>query len=260
MKRFIRLRRPTHTTVVAYLSFFLVVSGGAAYAATKIGARQLRPNAVTATKIARNAVTAAKIAPKAVTGAKIEDGAVTSTKIGANAVGGAQADEASFKGLVKGEGSVSSHAVDVPAVDNLPAPAPLATVPGFGEVNMFFCGSFDKSLVKDQMGLNIVAAPGAQPFTFVGHSIGANNPSGTGKPQFSDFAGSILSDGNGSTLSAQLPGAEVPGPFGIDGRWEIQFGRAGGPGATIVVSAFNSSSSITNTGVCHVVAQTTIAQ
>lgn len=35
MKKRIMLGRPGHTTVVAYLSLFLVVGGGAAYAASR---------------------------------------------------------------------------------------------------------------------------------------------------------------------------------------------------------------------------------
>jgi hypothetical protein len=74
-------RKLTYANVVATLALFLALSGGVVYAAGKIGAKNLRANAVTAGKIKRNAVTNAKIRGNAVTAAKIKAGAVDFTKI-----------------------------------------------------------------------------------------------------------------------------------------------------------------------------------
>jgi hypothetical protein len=74
-------RRLTYANVVATLALFLALSGGVVWAAGKIGAKNLRANAVTAGKIKRNAVTNAKIRGNAVTAAKIKAGAVDFTKL-----------------------------------------------------------------------------------------------------------------------------------------------------------------------------------
>ena len=76
-------RRLTYANVVATLALFLALSGGVVWAAGKIGAKNLRANAVTAGKIKRNAVTNAKIRGNAVTAAKIKGGAVDFTKLAA---------------------------------------------------------------------------------------------------------------------------------------------------------------------------------
>jgi hypothetical protein len=77
--------------VVAYLSLFLVVSGGAALAASQlhknsVGAKQIKKNAVIAAKIKNGAVTGNKIASNAVTASKIAGEAVTTGKIANNSL------------------------------------------------------------------------------------------------------------------------------------------------------------------------------
>jgi hypothetical protein len=67
----------TYANVMSSLAVFLVLGGGAAFAANQlgknsVGSKQLKKNAVTAAKIKRNAVTTAKIRNRAVTGAKID--------------------------------------------------------------------------------------------------------------------------------------------------------------------------------------------
>jgi hypothetical protein len=131
-------RRPQHGTVVAYLALFLAVSTGGAWAATKIGAADIKKNAirtahikdgqvrardlhaaaVTAGKLAANAVsgasvadgslsggdiadgtvTGAKVADGSLAGGDIADGAVTTTKLAPNAVTGAKVQDGSLAG------------------------------------------------------------------------------------------------------------------------------------------------------------------
>ncbi len=86
-----RNRTPSPGTVIGVLAL-IVAMGGAAYAATKIGPKQLRPNAVRTAKIQDGAVTEAKLADAAVTGAKLADGSVTSPKIADGAVNSAKLD------------------------------------------------------------------------------------------------------------------------------------------------------------------------
>jgi hypothetical protein len=77
--------RLTYSNVVSTLALFLVLCGGAAYAAKvgkkTVGPSQLKANAVTTAKIKANAVTTRKIKKNAVANAKIKDGAVETEKI-----------------------------------------------------------------------------------------------------------------------------------------------------------------------------------
>jgi hypothetical protein len=78
-------KRLTYANVVSTLALFLVLAGGAAYAAKvakkSIGPSQLKANAVTTAKIKANSVTTRKIKRNAIATAKIKDGAIESEKI-----------------------------------------------------------------------------------------------------------------------------------------------------------------------------------
>jgi hypothetical protein len=88
--------RLTYANVVSTLALFLVLAGGAAYAARvakkSVGAPQLKANAVTTAKIKANAVTNRKIKANAVGTGKIKDGAIESAKIAAAGVRGSDID------------------------------------------------------------------------------------------------------------------------------------------------------------------------
>lgn len=77
--------RLTYSNVVSTLALFLVLCGGAAYAAKvgkkSVGSSQLKANAVTTAKIKANAITTRKIKRNAVANAKIKNGAVETEKI-----------------------------------------------------------------------------------------------------------------------------------------------------------------------------------
>ncbi len=260
MKNF-RLPRPHHATIVAYLSLFLVISGGAAYAAARIGTRQLKKNSVTAAKIKNGAVSAAKIRESAIASAKLQDRAVTQAKVADNAVGGAQADEASFQGLVRGDGTQSSHSFTVNSMGFLPKPLILADIPSLGaQVELLFCGSFESS-VPDQMRVRVRALEGAPAFTAVNRVEASNLPVGAGGPFFIDFGGGSFADNGGEPLLAELPGEEKPGSFGIVAKWDFQLFRGDDPNTTsahVSVSAFNDSSTINRQGQCHYTAETIV--
>jgi hypothetical protein len=84
-------RRLTYANVVSTLALFLVLAGGAAYAAKvakkSVGPSQLKANAVTTAKIKANAVTTRKIKRNAVANAKIKNGAIEAEKIADGSVG-----------------------------------------------------------------------------------------------------------------------------------------------------------------------------
>lgn len=79
MKRF-RMGRPSPAMVVAIVAVVAAITG-TAYAATKIGTKQLKNNAVTTKKIKNGAVTGIKLAAGAVNTSSIVDGAVTTSNL-----------------------------------------------------------------------------------------------------------------------------------------------------------------------------------
>jgi hypothetical protein len=99
-------KRITYANVMSSIAVFLVLGGGAAYAAKKIGSNEIKGNSITTGKIKKEAVTKAKIkkaavdssklADNAVTTAKITNGAVTTEKLANDAVTGAKANESTF--------------------------------------------------------------------------------------------------------------------------------------------------------------------
>jgi hypothetical protein len=63
------------------VAVFLVLGGGAAYAAKKIGSNEIKGNSITTGKLKKEAVTAGKIKKEAVTPSKIKNDAVTGAKV-----------------------------------------------------------------------------------------------------------------------------------------------------------------------------------
>ncbi len=80
----------TFANVMSSIAVFLVLGGGAAYAAKKIGSNEIKGNSITTGKIKKNAITASKIKKNSITNVKIKGGAVTAAKLAAGSVGTAQ--------------------------------------------------------------------------------------------------------------------------------------------------------------------------
>jgi hypothetical protein len=74
-------KRLTYANVMSSIAVFLVLGGGAAYAAKKIGSNEIKGNSITTGKIKKNAITGSKIKKNAITTAKIKNGAVTGPKV-----------------------------------------------------------------------------------------------------------------------------------------------------------------------------------
>ena len=68
--------RLTYANVVSTIALLLAVGGGTAYAAAKIGTKDIRYHAVTGSKVAVNAVTASKVRNSALSGADILDNSI----------------------------------------------------------------------------------------------------------------------------------------------------------------------------------------
>src|ERR1700704_261437 len=77
-------KRLTYANVMSSIAVFLILGGATAFAASKIGAKQLKANSVTAGKIKKKAVTNSKPADGSVNFAKI----ATGTNVIATASGG----------------------------------------------------------------------------------------------------------------------------------------------------------------------------
>lgn len=111
-------KRVTYANVMSSIAVFLVLGGGAAYAAKKIGSNEIKGNSITTGKIKKNAVTASKIKKNSIVTAKINNGAVTGAKIAAGAVGATQLANGSVGGSKLANGSVSSEKIAANAVGN----------------------------------------------------------------------------------------------------------------------------------------------
>ena len=73
--------RITYANVVSTIALALAIGGGTAYAATKIGTKNIRYHAVTGSKVATNAVTASKIKSSSLSASDVRDNSLTSTEI-----------------------------------------------------------------------------------------------------------------------------------------------------------------------------------
>jgi hypothetical protein len=92
----IRAKRPSPSLVISLLALFVAL-GGSAYAASKVGTKDIKNKAITAAKIKKNAITTAKIKNEAVTGAKIKEaslGAVPNATSSVNSTNAVNADNA----------------------------------------------------------------------------------------------------------------------------------------------------------------------
>lgn len=118
-------QRLTYANVMSSIAVFLVLGGATAFAATKIGANELKANsiktgkivkeAVTTSKVKNGAVTTAKIADKAITGAKLDTtslGTVPNATNAVNAVNAQKAATAQNAATVNGQ-SVAKFATEV---------------------------------------------------------------------------------------------------------------------------------------------------
>ena len=91
--------RLTYANVMSSIAVFLVIGGGAAFAAlgkNTVGTKQLKNNAVTTAKIKKEAVATAKIKGAAIDASKLANESVTTEKIAKDAVTGEKVNEATL--------------------------------------------------------------------------------------------------------------------------------------------------------------------
>ncbi|HXS46468.1 MAG TPA: hypothetical protein VN756_03290 [Solirubrobacterales bacterium] len=125
--------RLTYANIVSTLALFLALSGGAAFAASKIDSGDIAPGAVRTANVFKRAITSGKLAVGAVRSNQIADGAVGSNQIGPGAVGSRQI----------GNGTVGAKQIDDAAVapSNLVFPVFYAASPTGGSAPV--SASFD---------------------------------------------------------------------------------------------------------------------
>lgn len=104
-------KRLSYANVMSSIAVFLVLGGGAAYAAKKIGSHELRGGSVTTAKIKRNAVTRSKIKADAISTAKIAKRAVTNGRL----ADGAVSLEKLAPGFIAPAAEKLSHAANISA-------------------------------------------------------------------------------------------------------------------------------------------------
>lgn len=121
-----RLRRKlTYSNLVSTLCLFLLVSGGTALAASRLGS-----HSVGSAQLKKNAVTAAKVKAGAITRAKIARGAVDGSKLGGGAVGGANIAAGAVTADKLAPHSVTADKLDPGALPTAPQLPATETVKG----------------------------------------------------------------------------------------------------------------------------------
>ncbi|MFL5897301.1 MAG: hypothetical protein ACJ76D_02380 [Solirubrobacterales bacterium] len=143
-------KRLTYANVMSTLAVFLVLGGGAAFAASQlgkntVGAKQLKKNAVTAAKVKKDAINGAKVADGSLTGADVADGsianadiadqainttklannAVNATKLADKAVNSAKVQDKSLKGIDLADNSLGGQQIDESTLGQVPDAAKL---------------------------------------------------------------------------------------------------------------------------------------
>jgi hypothetical protein len=164
-------KRLTYANVMSSIAVFLLLGGGAAFAAHRlgkhtVGAKQLKANAVTAKKIRKNAVTHRKLRANAVTGGKVKDGSLTGADINlgtvgtvpsaANAVNAVNATNAVNAQKVNGQSPAKLYMTLLPGETNVT----VATIAGFRIAASCATGKVDVSLSSPSSPGSVISAQG----------------------------------------------------------------------------------------------------
>jgi hypothetical protein len=115
----LRLCRPSHATVVAYLALFVAVSTGGAYAANTVFSSDIVDGEVKTPDLATEAVTGPKLRPGAVGTDRLAGGAVTTDKVKDNNLGGRDVLDNSLKGADIDESTLTNIGGGGPAGGDL---------------------------------------------------------------------------------------------------------------------------------------------
>jgi hypothetical protein len=106
--------RLSYANIVSTLALFLAVSGGAAYAASKIHSGDIAHNAVRSANLAPRSVHTSKVFKRAITSGKLALGAVRSNQIGDGAVDSKQIAAGAVGSGQIGDGEVAPSNLEFP--------------------------------------------------------------------------------------------------------------------------------------------------
>jgi hypothetical protein len=132
-----RLRsKLTYANVISTLALFLALSGGVAFAASKIHSGDIADGAVKTSKLHQRAVSSGKLALGAVRSNQIADGAVSSAQIANGAVSSAQIANGAVNSAQIADGAVGSAQIRAGSVapSDLQVPLSFAANPTGGSV------------------------------------------------------------------------------------------------------------------------------
>ncbi len=181
----------TYANVMSSLAVFLVLGGGVAYAAKKIGTNQLRGASVTTAKIKKYAVTTSKIrkhaigsgriAPAAVTNGKLANGSVTPEKLVPGFVAPA-AERLARSANVAADGNVLVGSVGI-AQANVTHPSTgfycisgLSPTPTGGVATIDYSEAGERVTIQFDTGQGPVCPTGTQAFVDPRESTGKGEP------------------------------------------------------------------------------------
>jgi hypothetical protein len=206
----------SYANVVSTLALIIALSGGVAYATTKlpdrsVGEFQLRPGAVTAEKIRKNAVTAPKIKAEAIKQGKLANDSITAAKLTQGSVAGASlqnnsvTDEKIAPETITGDKVVESTLSQVPSASraDFAASAESANPIAFARVNKD--ATLDPDLSKNIASVSEGSLPGIYCIEVAGF-----NPRGAQvTPQFEGGGSVSMFAKIGGTTSCPAPEVEV---------------------------------------------------
>jgi trimeric autotransporter adhesin len=235
-----RLRRPDHATVVAYLALFVALCGSAAAVSGKVRSRDIGKGAVTAPKIRNGAVTGIKIAPGAVGTSALAAGAVGSAQLAPGAVGSTQL----------APGAVGTGALAAGAVGS----AQLA--PEGVELGNLAPGSVSSAKLQDGAVTGSKIAPGAVGTTALGNgavtAAKVTGPLGLAKSAVAVVeagvgAGAAIDAGECAEQSVAVPGAQPSDAVLVLPRPTATLPFPG----TLATARANNIAGVVNVGICN---------
>ena len=106
--------RLTYANIVSTLALFLALSGGAAYAASKVSSGDLAPGAVHTSDVFKRAITSGKLAVGAVRSNQVVDGAIGSKQLADGAIGAKQIANAAIGSKQIGAAAVAPSNLEFP--------------------------------------------------------------------------------------------------------------------------------------------------
>lgn len=186
-------KRLTYANVMSSIAVFLVLGGGAAYAAKKIGSNEIQGNSITTGKIKKEAVTKAKIKKASVDASKLADNAVTTSKIANDAVTGDKVKESSLSEVP------SASKASLATVAESAQPEAFAKVNGDGTVNASLSKGISSANVTHTLGTGVycVTVPAFVP------------RGGVSTPQFGGSNGTTTNLTIGGTGNCPAPAVQI---------------------------------------------------